>query len=137
MGEPRGQDLRALWFRESAARDAAVAVLSGKWGFAWWVTFGDDFHVTVGDLKLFPVSLDRVATSLDEFLETHLAVLDGRLAENVVFKTNAGKRIGNFDLRTCRDLTDEFDQVLCDLWGVAAMGELDLLYHQTIRTEGD
>ena len=137
MGKPIEQDLRALWFRESAARDAAVAVLSGKWGFAWWVTFGDDFHVTVGDLELFPVSLDRVATSLDEFLETHLAVLDGRLAENVVFKTNAGKRIGNFDLRTCRDLTDEFDQVLCDLWGVAAMGELDLLYHQTIRTEGD
>jgi hypothetical protein len=132
----RQSQMKALWFRESVMRDAAVAVLSGKWGFAWWVTFGDDFHVTVGDLESFPVSLDSVAESCDESCGSHLIALDRRLADNVVFKTNAGKRIGNFDLRECRDLTDGFDLILCDLWGEDAINELNLLYHQTIRTVG-
>jgi len=129
--------LKAMWFRGVGDRDAALGVLAGKWGFAWWATYGDDFHVTVGVLESLPFSREAVTRALEDDPEM-VSRLEAELLSNVVYKLNAGKKIGNFDLSVCRHITDQFDRRLCaefeepDL----VMEELELLYHQTIRTTG-
>ena len=60
--------------------------------------------------------------------------LSDRVADNVVFKINAGKNIGNYNLRECRDQTDAIDEFFDEIWEDHAMQELETLYHQTIRT---
>jgi hypothetical protein len=128
--------MKALWFRDSSLRDAAWLVLAGKWGFAWWSTYGDDFDVTAGLLGAFPASAEVVAASLPGGVAGLATQLAEELPHHVVFKLNAKKHIGNFNLRACRGITDRADQALCDLWDEEAMYELNLLYHQTIRTAG-
>ena len=57
---------------------------------------------------------------------------------NVVFKLNAGKRVGNFNLARCRSVTDQTDE----LWS-AALGltdcrdDIDLSYAKIVKTSFD
>ena len=84
-----------------------------------------------------PFSREAVTRALEDDPEM-VSRLEAELLSNVVYKLNAGKKIGNFDLSVCRHITDQFDRRLCaefeepDL----VMEELELLYHQTIRTTG-
>ncbi len=57
---------------------------------------------------------------------------------NLVFKLNAGKKIGNYNLAKCRDISDKSDLIwkdalsLQDVWD-----EVDLAYAQFVKTDFD
>ena len=118
-------------------RDLALSCLSGKWAYAWWVIYGDDFDVTKGLIESFPISLQRLESSPHaERLLRLSAKLRQELPNHTVYKLNAGKKIGNYDLSACRHITDEADCLLAEFWNQTdALDALNLLYYQTIRTK--
>lgn len=138
FGRPTPQtEISWLNFPTEPLRDLALICLAGKWAYAWWVTYGDDFHVTKRLLESFPVNLQKLAKSSQAVRLLELATeLQTEMSNHVVYKLNAGKRIGNYDLNACRHLTDEADQLLADFWNTHdKLPAVNLLQHQTIRAD--
>lgn len=125
----------ALWFDDAQVRDTALAALAGKWGFAWWCIYGDDFDVTASLLMRFPIDLTNLAASVGDELDKPVAMLKIATLDNVVFKSNAGKRIGNYHLGRCRPITDTIDSILTNEWGTQIGDALNIHYYSTIKTD--
>ena len=52
------------------------------------------------------------------------------------FKLNAGRRVGNYNLAKCRDITDRSDRILAGALGYGDVWEdIELYYAQTVKTE--
>ena len=52
------------------------------------------------------------------------------MKEAVSFKVNAGKRVGNYNLARCRQVTDRSDRILARVFGFDDVWEdIELLYH--------
>ena len=122
-------------FNDATTRDKAHTLLNGKIGLLWWAIVGDDFHVTLSNMASIPFPANRVGTYGAKRSETLRAALEAAMQENLVFKLNAGKRIGNYNLAKCRDTSDRSDIVwmdaLClqDVWD-----DVDLAYAQLVKT---
>ena len=57
------------------------------------------------------------------------------MEENVVFKLNAGKNIGNYNLARCRHVTDRIDKVWLEALGLSDLWEeIELEYSLVVRT---
>ena len=58
------------------------------------------------------------------------------MAENVTYKKNAGKQIGNYNLALCRDVTDLSDKILLDALDLPDLwDDIELEYSLVVRTE--
>ncbi len=123
-------------FDSSRVRDLAHTLLNGKIGLLWWSIVGDDFHVTQGNFGSLPFPVQEVATQSDSDISAARGALEDAMQENLVFKLNAGKRIGNYNLAKCRPVSDRSDRV----WIAAMnlddlMSEIDLAYAQIVKTD--
>ncbi len=138
-----GSDGRELPVTETgvtsfATEDAATLAhtyLNGKIALIWWVTVGDDFHVTKSNFEAIPFAVDRVEPQKSQLFD-----LSRRLGEamndNTVFKLNAGKRIGNYNLAMCREVTDQSDAIWLKCLDMEdALTEIDLAYAQIVKTD--
>ena len=129
-------DSGEISFDNATTRDLAHTLLNGKIGLLWWAIVGDDFHVTLSNFATIPFPIERVATVGDKRREALRAALEAAMQANLVFKLNAGKRIGNYNLAKCRDTSDKSDVIwkdaLClqDIWG-----DVDLAYAQLVKTD--
>lgn len=136
--QTRQTQVSAMWFKDSQDRDLALALLSSRWAYVWWAMVGDDFHVTSGGLlttplpKITPESRAR-ALNLVEALRTVTR-------ENIAWKLNAGKRIGNWYMPGAQAVIEELDS----LWGEYFMPDstpgdrlrwLSEAYYFTVRTD--
>ncbi len=115
----------------------AHTLLNGKIAFIWWVIVGDDFHVTKANFESIPF-----ITNLPIDDKRKLIALSGELnqkmLENTVFKLNAGKRIGNYNLALCRDITDQSDMIWArNLKITDCESDLELAYCQVVKTNFD
>jgi hypothetical protein len=69
-------------------------------------------------------------------LQVLVPELESAMLENVQYKLNAGKRVGNYNLARCREITDRSDRIIAsaigfeDLWD-----DIELYYYQTVRTD--
>ena len=100
---------KEIAFASSEARDFAYLILAGRLGLAWWAMNGDDFNVTPGVLLSMPASLEGASEPFRRaFLDWAPAVAHAQERETV-WKLNKGKRIGNWNLAACRDITDQAD----------------------------
>jgi hypothetical protein len=53
----------------------------------------------------------------------------------VQFKVNAGRRVGNYNLAKCRDVTDESDRIFAEFLDFReAWEDIELYYTQTMKT---
>ena len=96
---------------------------------------GDDFDVTRKDFEFLPFPGQIDTTKLAE-LEKLSESLDIAMNENLVFKLNAGKRVGNYNLARCRGVTDLSDKVWADLLGLGQhIDDIDLAYAQIVKTD--
>ena len=51
------------------------------------------------------------------------------------YKLNAGKRVGNYNLAKCREITDRADAILVSAFGLAPVwDDIELLYTQIVKT---
>lgn len=125
----------AAWPTDEA-RDLAFAVLNSKLVFILWAVIGDDFHVTSGLMQDVPIAIEKLTVSQRAELLDVAALLRGKLGEVVAFKLNAGKKVGNFNLAMCREITDRVDAVLADALSLSEVREeIEYLYSKLVRTD--
>ncbi len=109
------------WLRFGAReqRDVAFLALASRWAYLWWMMYGDEFHVTKGVLVSFPAGIERlVASPGSSALLTFAKCLANELPKHLKWQTNAGLKVGRYDLRECRHITDEADWLLARAWGL-------------------
>jgi hypothetical protein len=124
-----------IFATDDSSRSAIHTLLNGKIAFIWWSMMGDDFDVTRKDFEFLPFPGQIDTTKLAE-LEKLSKSLDIAMNENLVFKLNAGKRVGNYNLARCRGVTDLSDKVWADLLGLGQhIDDIDLAYVQIVKTD--
>ena len=116
-----------LRFADSDTRDVALLALAGRWGYLWWLIFGDELNVTTQVLTAFPAGAAKLLdgtlcnTSVPNGKQRLLdlaAALKSEMPKHVAWKANAGVDVGRYDLLACRHITDEADLLLSQLWGI-------------------
>jgi hypothetical protein len=115
-----------LAFANERDRDLAFILLAGRLGVWWWSATGDDFHVTGGLLKAFPVSLEEITPIADSLLAL-AADLRVEQQRHPLATKYAGKEMGNYDMSRCRHITDQADQLVLDLFGIGDLWPTVLL----------
>jgi hypothetical protein len=96
----------------------ASALLAGRLAYAWWGLKGDDFDVTSGVLKSLPIDLDRLPDAVQDQLLSLAQNLREALPGTLVYTLYAKKWLGNYDMKMARAVTDEFDRVLLETFGL-------------------
>jgi len=137
-GEPAiTSSQRSVWFRfeNQRHRDIALMSLAGRWGYLWWLMFGDEFHVTLGTLAAFPGDIERIAATTDESgnrtegdMElVRLLDLSRRVQSEMLnhveynLRGSGGTRVlvGRYMIGRLRHLTDQADWLLSQAWGLS------------------
>ena len=125
-----------IGFPDSATRDLAMMLANSKLMFLWWITIGDDFDVTKTNVLSAPFGPSSLSPEQRSRVLDRLPALQEAMEANVDFKLNAGKQIGNYNLRRCRHITDEIDQVLLEALNLEHLrDEIDLEHSLFVRTE--
>jgi len=132
--EVEQSEMSTLRFREKSHRDLALSLLVGKWGYAWWTIYGDDFHVTAGLLGSFPIDLDAVDESKRDLLLKLTPKLRKSMVENKTVKRNKGM-IYNWYIPGTRKITDQTDAIWADVFGAQdLLGQLQFQYYGTVKS---
>ena len=122
-------------FRDADIRDASMLLLNGKLALVWWIAIGDDFHLTLSNFVSAPIGPGQLPKHQKKQLIALLPDLQGAMNDNVVFKLNAGKNIGNYNLARCRHVTDMSDKVWLEALGLSDLWEdIELEYALVVRT---
>ena len=125
----------AVRFRDSEGRDLAMLLTNGKLNFLWWAAIGDDFHLTQANIASSPVGFQSLEDGARESLLTLLPELENAMEDNLVFKLNAGKNIGNYNLAKCRQVTDKADKIWLQAAGLSDLWEdIELEHSLIVRT---
>lgn len=88
----------------------------GRFGHWLWTTIGDAFHVTSEIVEWFPCDLERLRPIADEVIHQGHELSDWMLDTPIVDRNR--KFVGGCNLGTCRELTDEADQLIMEHLGV-------------------
>jgi hypothetical protein len=113
----------------------SVLIANGKLMLLFWSAIGDDFDVTRWNFTEFPLDPARLPVALKSQLLAILPELESRMTEQIQFKLNAGKKVGNYNLARCRDITDRSDRIICSAIGFGDLWEeIELCYDQTVKT---
>ena len=125
----------ASTFRDASIRDASMLFLNGKLALVWWIAVGDDFHLTLSNFVSAPIGPGQLSNHQRDQLIALLPDLEGAMNDNVVFKLNAGKNIGNYNLARCRHVTDKSDRVWLEALGLGDLWEeIELEHAMVVRT---
>ena len=84
----------------------------------FWFAIGDDFDVTRWNFADFPADLSKLPAKQRDALLAIAPKLEKAMENAVQFKLNAGRRVGNYNLAKCRDVTDESDRILAEALGL-------------------
>ena len=130
---PRTKRSGWLQFSDDIQRNLALTMLAGRWGYLWWLMFGDEFDVTKGVLKAFPGGVGHwsglvsghptvpVASSEIQIVSELLSLseeLQRQMPRHIAWKLNAGLNVGRYNMLPLRYLTDKADWLLAALWNV-------------------
>ena len=126
----------AIYFQNDEARDLAFLLLNGKLEFSFWVAIGDDFHVTKWMFADLPIALPHLQARDRKELLGIVTELKAAVENAVQYKLNAGKRVGNYNLAKCRQVTDRSDWLFARAYSFDHVWEdIELLYVQTVKTD--
>ena len=136
-GQPLEQtQYGTMRFPDRAGRDAAMVFLNGRLLFLWWIAVGDSFHLNKGDFQSAPLGPKQLGTEQRRAVLALLPRLSAAMEENTIYNWNAGKRIGNYNLAVCRDITDHSDKILLDALGRSDLWDgIELEYSLLVRKE--
>ncbi len=109
--------------------------LNGKLAFVWWIAIGDDFHLTLSNFASAPFGPGQLTEQQRKHLLALLPELESAMSENPVFKLNAGKNIGNYNLAKCRHVTDKVDKIWLEALSLSELWEeVELEHALVVRT---
>ena len=113
----------------------SMLLLNGKLAFVWWIAIGDDFDLTRSNFANAPLGAGQLNVDQRRHLSTLLPELEQAMNKNLVFKLNAGKNIGNYNLAKCRHVTDKIDKAWLDALGLIDLWEdIELEHALVVRT---
>ena len=122
-----------VYFADARTRDLAFLLLNGKLMLAFWAIVGDDFDVTRRMFADFPISLDDISDDESPRLLRLADELEDAMGKNVSYKLNAGKRVGNYNLAKCRDVTDQSDRIFAAHLGIEdSWPDVELFYARIV-----
>ena len=125
-----------IYFSDAATSQLALLLANGKLMMVFWFVIGDDFDVTRWNFADFPADLSNVTAKQRDTLLAIAAKLEVAMENAVQFKLNAGRRVGNYNLAKCRNVTDQSDLILAEALGFADVWEdIELYYTQTMKTD--
>ncbi len=102
---------QSIFFNTQEERDVILLLLGGKIFFSYWLTFGDEFHVTKNDLLSFRFPF-KLLSREDKLKLLNLAKkFVDRLEETIQYKLNAGKRVGTYNTSKLWSITDSADRI--------------------------
>ncbi|MCY4630301.1 MAG: Eco57I restriction-modification methylase domain-containing protein [bacterium] len=128
------------WFRfnDERHRDIALMCLGGRWGYLWWLMFGDEFHVTREVLAALPCDITRLMTANPVSSSTSSDLEVGDIGERIIslsqslqsemvnhveynLRGSGSTRVlaGRYRVWKLRHLTDEADWLLAQAWGLS------------------
>ncbi len=123
-------------FTDRIRRDAAMVLLNGRLLFIWWIVVGDSFNLTKTNFLDAPIGPQQLSPSMRQVVASLFSTLGAAMEKNTVYNQNAGKRVGNYNLALCRDVTDRSDKIfLADLGFQDLWDDVELEYSLVIRTE--
>ena len=126
----------SVYFEDARTRDLAFLFLNGKLAFAFWCVVGDDFDVTRWMFADFPIDLGALSGRASARLLRLADGLEKLMTKNLSFKLNAGRRVGNYNLAKCREMTDESDRIFAERLGFRdAWPQVELMYEQIVKTD--
>ena len=107
------QGILRLFFRNEEEKNMALLFLNGRVFFAYWLAYGDDYHVTGANVKNFglpmPLRFDpRARKILAQIAEEWIAKLETFLQ----YKVNCGIRVGSYNTSKLWHITDQSDMIL-------------------------
>lgn len=123
-------------FDQSSDQELSLLIANGKLMLLYWFAIGDDFDVTRWNFTEFPMDLAQLTPHQKSALRDFVPTLESAMIENVQYKLNAGKKVGNYNLARCRDITDQSDKIIASAIGFDALwDDIELYYYQTVRTD--
>ena len=124
-----------IYFEKEQDRDLLMLLANGKLMLVYWFIVADDFDLTRWNFTDFPFDLARLDAQDRTQLLRLVPELERAMVANTQFKLNAGKRVGNYNLAKCRDITDQSDSIFLRALGLSkAWHGIELYYAQTVRT---
>ena len=125
-----------MHFVDDETRNIAMLLANGKLMLAYWFAVGDDFHVAKWNFSEFPIDMKKISDSTKKSLVSLLPEIEATMADAVQYKLNAGRRVGNYNLAKCRDVTDQSDALFAQELGLdKVLDDIELYYTQNIKTE--
>jgi len=113
-----------------------LSILTSNFAFWFWLVYGDGFDLTkklLGSIPLLPSSFSPGAyAKLVDLGKT----MQQEMEKHTVYKWNAGKKVGNFNLRLCRATTEAIDNIIFTEtgYGPDAMTDIYSFCDGTIKT---
>jgi hypothetical protein len=127
-----------VYFATDQDRDVCFLLLNGKIEFSFWIAVGDDFDVTKWMFTELPLDPTKLNADAKMKLVPIADELDKAMRAAISFKLNAGKKVGNYNVARCRDVTDQSDAILASHLGFSdAWDDVELLYSQIVKTSFD
>lgn len=127
-----------MMFHSSEARDLAFVCLNSSLMFLYWCIRGDDLNVPLWIYDKFPIDFADFPPAVRTKLLELAPALEKAMIANTSFKLNAGKRVGNYNLAKCSEVTQRIDDILISAVGLDCVrGELGLLYSRMVKTDFD
>jgi hypothetical protein len=128
-------ELDVIWFKSTEIRDIAFTLFLSKWMFSWWAIYGDDFHVTKGNLLTFPVDIEQIDDSLKSNLLKLAEELNAKMTETINWKKNAGLRVGSWNMTSSTKVLENIDLIWAEiLGGKDILSDLQFQYYSTVKT---
>ena len=127
-----------IYFEDEDTRDLSFLLLNGKFEFAFWIALGDDLNFPKWAFSQLPINLGKISATAKAELMECVDQLKTAVEDSIVFKLNAGKQVGSFNLATCRELTDISDHIFAKEFGFDhTWDDIELLYSQVVKTDFD
>lgn len=100
----------------------------GKLFLSKWLTYGDDFHLTVKDITSFSFPFDEISVTDKDTLDSLYEEFCRKLPSTIQYKLNAGIKVGTFNTSTLWDITDKSDMIF-----LSYLTDNPLLVHEVIE----
>ena len=114
---------RWMYFQSEAERDLALIALAGRWGYLWWLTYSDSFHVTRSTLLAFPGDIETLVNRASGDMETIILLelsrtLQEEMPKHLAWMKKGRVLVGRYNMLNFRYLTDQADWLLAKAWGL-------------------